>query len=90
MNVLFTFAMCNILEGIELEFWPSLYVNSGLKCVVMNDKYVCYQKETYSLSALAQKLLDSHRSVVGSRYLKYNGEWLNSLRAVYSNQDDEK
>lgn len=76
----FSFAMCRIPVGTELEFWPSTYTNSGKKCIVVDEKHVVFEGTNYSLSSLAQMLLGSPRSVAGPRYFKCNGEWLNDIR----------
>jgi len=76
----FAFSLCNITAGEELEFWTSANNNTGIKCVVADDKHVTYAGKQYSLSALAQKLLDSKWPVAGPRYFKYKGEWLNEIR----------
>lgn len=76
----FTFSMCNIPIGAELEFWPTTYKKSEVTCVVADDKKVKYDGELYSLSGLGKKLLNSKWSVHGPAYFKYNGEWLNEIR----------
>ena len=48
--------------------------------MVVNDKTVSYQGQTYSISALAQLLTGSKYSLAGLRYFKYKGEWLNDIR----------
>ena len=76
----FTFAMCDIPIGAEIEFWPTAYKKSDIVCTVAEEKKVTYNGETYSLSGLAKMLLNSKWSVHGPAYFKYNGEWLNSIR----------
>lgn len=76
----FTFTMCDIPIGAELEFWPTAYKNSGITCIVADEKKVSYNGEIYSLSGLGKFLLNSKWSVHGPAYFKYNGEWLNDIR----------
>ena len=65
----FKFSMCGLKEGAELEFIN----DNSKKCYVVSEKKVKYQEEEYSLSALAQKLLDKPYQVAGPHYFKYNG-----------------
>ena len=81
----FAFSLCNILPGAELEFWSNALTATGIKCTVADDKHVEYEGKKYSLSALAQKLLDSRWPVAGPRYFKYQGEWLNTIRDRINN-----
>lgn len=77
----FTFSKCNIPKGASITFVSQGNVNSGVQCTVVDDKTVEYQGRTLSLSALATELLGSKWGVAGPRYFKYNGEWLNDIRA---------
>lgn len=77
----FAFSKCNIPIGSTITFYQHGNVNSGAECVVVDDKAVEYQNRKFSLSALATELTGSKWSVAGPRYFKYNGEWLNVLRA---------
>lgn len=77
----FTFSKCKIPIGATIIFANQRNANSGAKCTVVDDKTVEYCGERMSLSALASKLLCSKNSVAGPRYFKYNGVWLNELRA---------
>lgn len=62
--------------GEIIEF----YANSNIKCVVIDVKNVEYERQIYSLSALAAKLAKLKWPVADRpRYFKYNGEWLNIL-----------
>lgn len=81
----FTFSVCNIPVGAELEFWPANNVNSGIKCIVADDKHVSYGGKLYSLSNLATNLTNAKWPVAGPRYFKYNGEWLNDIRSRVEN-----
>ena len=77
----FTFSKCNIPVGATITYINRGKSNSGLEVVVVDDKNVEYQGRKYSLSALATELLGSKHGVAGPRYFKYNGEWLNTIRA---------
>ena len=82
----FTFSLCNIPMGAELELWASANTNTGVVCTVVDDKHVKYEDEVYSLTALVQKVLDINYNVAGPRYFKYNGEWLNVIRQNVENR----
>ena len=77
----FTFSKCNIPVGAIITFVSQGNANSGAKCSVVDDKTVEYEGRKLSLSALATELLGSKWGVAGPRYFKYNGEWLNDIRA---------
>lgn len=77
----FAFSKCNISVGAVITFFNQGNGNSGAQCTVVDDKTVEYQGRRLSLSALATELTGSKWGVVGPRYFKYNGEWLNVLRA---------
>lgn len=77
----FAFSKCNIPIGSTITFISQGNANSGAQCVVVGDKNVKYEGQTFSLSALATELLGSKWTVAGPRYFKYNGEWLNVIRA---------
>lgn len=72
----FTFSMVNIEPGCKIEF-----TNDGnIKAVVTGDKTVEYEGETYSLSGLAQVLLNTEQALQGPKYFKYAGKLLTDLR----------
>ena len=77
----FTFSKCNIPVGSTITFVCRGNSHSGEQCVVVDDKNVEYQGRRLSLSALATELTGSKWGVAGPRYFKYNGEWLNAIRA---------
>lgn len=77
----FTFSKCNIPVGATITYINRGKANSGIEVVVVDDKNVKYQGKKYSLSALATELSGSKWGVAGPRYFKYNGEWLNTIRA---------
>ena len=78
----FSFSMCNIVVGEQVEFSYNGCDKSGTLCTVVDDKHVEYNGETWSLTALAKHLLgDVKWALAGPRYFKYKGEWLNDIRA---------
>ena len=77
----FAFSKCNIPKGATITFVSQGNVNSGVQCTVIDDKTVEYQGRALSLTVLATELLDSKWGVADPRYFKYNGEWLNDIRA---------
>ena len=76
----FTFSMCNIAVGEEIEFSCAGNVNSGTVYKVIDDKHVDYNGQRWSLSALARHLTGRKSDTAGPRYFKYKGEWLNDIR----------
>lgn len=76
----FTFSMCNIAVGEEIEFWRSATEPSGIMCIVADDKHVEYDGQRWSLTALAKHLLGINGALAGPKYFKYKGEWLNDIR----------
>ena len=77
----FSFSMCNIAIGEQIEFCYNGCEKSGTLCTVADDKHVEYEGETWSLTALAKHLLgDVKWALAGPRYFKYKGEWLNDIR----------
>ena len=84
----FAFSKCNIPVGANITYFNRGKANSGLECVVVDDKAVEYQGKKYSLSALATELPGSKHGVAGPRYFKYKGEWLNTIRARVEGRQD--
>lgn len=76
----FSFSLCNIAIGEEIEFWSTYNTPTGIFCKVAGDKRVEYQGRLYSLTGLAKELLGSQHNIAGPRYFKYKGEWLNDIR----------
>lgn len=76
----FTFSMCNIAVGEEIEFWRSTNEPSGIMCTVFDDKHVEYDGQRWSLTALAKYLLGINGALAGPKYFKYKGEWLYDIR----------
>ena len=77
----FAFSKCKIPIGATITFIHQGNDKSGTQCTVVSDRMVEYQGRKLSLSALATELTGSKWGVAGPRYFKYNGEWLNDLRA---------
>ena len=77
----FAFSKCKIPVGATITFIHQGNANSGAQCTVVDDKTVEHQGRRVSLSALATELTGSKWGVAGPRYFKYNGVWLNELRA---------
>lgn len=77
----FAFSKCDIPIGAVITYTNQGNANSGAECTVVDDRTVEYQGERYSLSGLATKLTGGKWGVAGPRYFKYNGIWLNELRA---------
>ena len=84
----FTFSKCHIPVGATITYFNRGKANSGVECVVVDDKAVEYQGKKYSLSALATELSGSKHGVAGPRYFKYKGEWLNTIRARVDGRQD--
>lgn len=76
----FSFDKCNIGIGEEIVFTCRGNEHSGTACIVTSNKKVEYNGREWSLSDLAGTLT-GRVSVAGPRYFKYNGRWLNDIRA---------
>ena len=76
----FTFKLCGIEFGEEIEFCNPADEKPGQTFKVIDDRHVEYQGKSWSLSALASEFTGS-KSVAGPRYFKYKGEWLNDIRS---------
>ncbi len=81
----FTFSLCGIEAGEQIEFCYASNPHSGEHFSVVDDKHVSYNGESWSLTALAKHLMNTNTSVAGPRYFKYHGEWLNTIRDRRSN-----
>lgn len=84
----FTFSKCNIPVGAVITYFNRGKANSGVECIVVDDKTVEYRGKHYSLSGLATELSGSRHGVAGPRYFKYKGEWLNTIRARVEGRKD--
>lgn len=76
----FAFSLCNISVGEQIEFCSPGSENDGVVCTVVNDRRVEYAGKRWSLTGLANHLLDTTTVMHGPRYYKYKGEWLNAIR----------
>lgn len=76
----FTFSKCCIDIGEQIEFCCNGNDNSGVICVVVDDKHVKYNNEIWSLTSLAKQLIGTTNAIAGPKYFKYKGEWLNDIR----------
>ena len=77
----FSFSMCGITPGEQLEFWSSAHTNTGKLVTVVDDKHVEYDGQTMSLTAAALYLLDKPGAhLPGPTFFKYKGEWINDIR----------
>jgi hypothetical protein len=76
----FTFSMCSIAVGEQVEFCWEGSKNNGTLCTVVDDKHIEYNGQRWSLTALAKHLLGVKWAMAGPRYFKYKGEWLNDIR----------
>lgn len=73
----FSFYACGIKKGEQIIYKN----NHAIICTVAGDRTISYQGTITSVSALAQKLLESNHPVQGTLYFTYNGEVLADLRA---------
>ena len=73
----FSFYACGIKKGEQIIY----KINPAIICTVAGDRTICYKGTITSVSALAQKLLESNHPVQGTLYFTYNGEVLADLRA---------
>ena len=74
-GAVFSFKRKGIAPGSIVEFAR----DPNIKVRVIDDRYVEFEGQTYSLSALGQKLTNSKWSVQGPRFFQYNGELLMNL-----------
>ena len=82
----FNFKMVNIPAGAVLEFIR----DENITCAVAKDrKHVIYGDEVLSVSAAAQKALNSKWQVQGPAYWTYNGELLDELRIRLEGEESE-
>lgn len=82
----FTFSMCNIAIGEQIEFWKSRNEPTGIMCTVVDDKHVEYDGKSWAMTALAKYLLGTKWALAGPKYFKYKGEWLNDIRNRIGNK----
>lgn len=73
----FSFYACGIKKGEQIIYKN----NTAIICTVAGDRTINYKGTITSVSALAQKLLESNHPVQGTLHFTYNDEVLADLRA---------
>ena len=76
----FTFSSCDIEEGETVEFCNINSPYNGVSVVVVDDKHVEYNGETWTLTSLAKELLGTNASIPGPDYFVYKGKKINDIR----------
>ena len=76
----FTFSSCDIKVGETVEFCNINSPYNGVPAVVIDDKHVEYNGETWTLTALAKELLGTNASTPGPDYFVYKGKKINDIR----------
>lgn len=76
----FSFDMIGISPGEQVEFWYTTQQSSGIMCTVADERHIEVDGQRYTLTAFAEKMTAPGYSIAGTRYFKYNGEWLNDIR----------
>ncbi len=72
----FRFSMCGIKPGEKVVFID----DNSIQPVVIDDRHIEWDKQTTSLSALAQQLKGYDHPAQGTLYFMYNGVKLDDLR----------
>ena len=75
----FTFSMCHIAIGEQVEFCYNGNEKSGTLCTIVDDKHVEYAGKAWTLTALAQ-FFTGKKSLRGPLFFKYKGELLTDIR----------
>lgn len=78
----FSFFKCNILVGAEIV----LAGHPDIIATVKDDRQIEYQGETYSLSSLAKKVLQTSYPLQGPVYWTYQGRKLRDIRMERESQ----
>ena len=76
----FTFSSCGIEVGEKVEFVSANNPNSGVSAVVVDDKHVQYNGDTWTLTSLAKELLGTEAHIPGPDYFVYKGKKINDIR----------
>ena len=76
----FTFSSCDIEEGETVEFFNSNNPNNGVSAVVVDDKHVQYNGDTWTLTSLAKEFLGTDSNTPGPDYFMYKGKKINDIR----------
>lgn len=77
----FSFDMVGIKPGEKVVFYSRGNNHSGEEFEVLDRKNILVDGKPRSLSAVATELTCSKHGVAGPMYFKYNGRWLNEIRA---------
>lgn len=77
----FSFDMVGIKTGEKVVFSCRGNVHSGEEFEVYDKKSIMVDGKPRSLSSVATELTCSKHGVAGPMYFKYNGKWLNEIRA---------
>lgn len=76
----FTFSSCGIEVGEKVEFVSANNPNNGALAVVVDEKHVEYNGETWTLTSLAKDLLGTTAHTPGPNYFAYKGKKINDIR----------
>lgn len=76
----FTFSSCGIEVGEKVEFISVNNPNNGALAVVVDEKHVEYNGETWTLTSLAKELLGTDAPTPGPNYFVYKGKKINDIR----------
>lgn len=76
----FTFSSCGIEVGEKVEFISVNNPNNGVLAVVVDEKHVEYNGETWTLTSLAKELLGTTSHTPGPNYFVYKGKKINDIR----------
>lgn len=68
----FSFERKGIKPGAEIVF----YKDDSLKAIVLDDKYIKYNGQRFTLTGLAKKILGKNSGIAGPMHFKLNGKIL--------------
>lgn len=77
----FSFDIVGIKPGEKIVFSCRGNSHSGEEFEVCDSKSILVDGKPCSLTAVAKELTCSKHAIAGPRYFKYNGKWLNEIRA---------
>ena len=86
----FSFDMVGIKPGEKVVFSCRGNIHSGEEFKVYDNKSILVDGKPRSLSAIATELTCSKHGVAGPMYFKYNGKWLNEIRAAVEGRSIRK
>lgn len=75
----FTFSSCNMAVGEKLTFEKTGNEHNGSEAVIVDDKHVEYDNQTWTLTGLASYFIGK-KKIAGPDFFKYKGRWLNDIR----------